>query len=220
MWHALRTELAYFRPWLFGGFGIAVGVSILFSLLIQIDDGPPDFVAVGIRSMFLIMAPMIVGFIVQTYRTEERRARLLLAGPLTPLQLAGVAVLLPIVLSGLGVLASALVLAGGSLVMGQFEFESVHIVGYVGGMMFMMLLLGLLIQESTAAYRQRRLRAAVIGWGGFVVAVLFLTAVGGAVVVLQGPNSWPTLHTGNLIVAVTAMVTTVALYTGRTDFTR
>ena len=64
MWHALRAELAYFRPWLLGALGIAVAVSTLVSVLIQIDGDAPDFATVGIRSMFLIMAPMIVGFIV------------------------------------------------------------------------------------------------------------------------------------------------------------
>jgi len=222
MWLALRTELAYFRPWLLGGLGLGAGVTMIVTVVFLAagKDGPPSHAAAGIRGMFLMMAPMIVGFIVQTYRSEERRARLLLAGPLTPRQLAGVTVLLPAVLFGIGVLAAALVMGAGYLVTGKLELESLHIVGYVGGLMLMGLMIGLLAQEATAAHRQRRLRAAAAGWAGFVVAVLFLAALSVAAFLLQGPLTWISLHLGNLIVAVTAMAASVALYAGRTDFTR
>ena len=33
MWHALKAELAYFRPWLLGGLGLAAGVVVLVSLI-------------------------------------------------------------------------------------------------------------------------------------------------------------------------------------------
>jgi hypothetical protein len=222
MWHALRAELAYSRPYLLGGLGLAVGVVVIVSLVFFAvgDDGPPSHAAAGIRGMFLMMAPVVVGFIVQAYRSEERRARLLLAGPLTPRQLAGVTVLLPVVLLGIGILGAGLVIGAGVVVSGKFDPESVHIVGYVGGMIFMMQMMGLLGQEATAAYRQRRVRVAVAGWTGFALAVLLLTALTATVIVFQGPLTWPSLHLGNLIVAVIAMVTTVVLYAGRTDFTR
>jgi hypothetical protein len=222
MWHALRAELAYFRPWLLGGMGLAVGIVIIVSVVFYAvgDDGPPSHAAAGIRGMFLIMAPMIVGFIIQTLRSEERRARLLLAGPLTPRQLAGVMVFLPAILFAIGVLAAALVISADALVTGKLALESLHIVGYVGGMMFMGMMIGLLVQESTAAHRQGRLRAAAAGWASFVVAMLFLASLTAAAVFLQGPMSWPSLHLGNLIVALATMVASVAMYTGRTDFTR
>lgn len=222
MWHALRAELAYFRPWLLGGMGLAVGVVVIVSVVFYAvgDDGPPSHAAAGIRGMFLIMAPMIVGFIIQTLRSEERRTRLLLAGPFTPRQLAGVMVLLPVILFAIGVLAAALVISADALVTGKLALESLHIVGYVGGMMFMGMMIGLLVQEATAAHRQRRLRAAAAGWASFVLAMLFLAALTAAAVFLQGPMSWPSLHLGNLIVALATMVASVSMYTGRTDFTR
>ena len=222
MWHALRAELAYSRPWLIGGMGLAVGVVIIVSLVFYAvgDDGPPSHVAAGLRGMFLIMAPMIVGFIAQSYRSDERRARLLLAGPLTPRQIAAASVILPVILFAMGVVAAALVIGVDTLITGKLAFEALHIVGYVGGMMFMGMMIGLLAQEATAAHRQRRPRAAAAAWACFVVAMLFLAALIVAVVFLQGPMSWPSLHLGNLIVAVVAMLATVALYGGRTDFTR
>jgi hypothetical protein len=222
MWNALRAELAYNKPWLLGGLGLAVGVVIIVSVVFFAvgEDGPPSHSAAGIRGMFLFMAPLIVGFIIQTYRSEERRIRLLLAGPLTPWQLAGVNVLLPIVLFAIGVLAAAVMLGIEYLGTGKLALESLHLVGYVGGMIFMGLMIGLLAQEATAAHRQQRHRAAVAGWAGLAVGVLLLAALTSAVVFIQGPWSWPFLHLGNLIVAVTAMVITVLLYAGRTDFTR
>ena len=85
MWHALRAELAYAQSYLFGGLGIAVGVVALVSGVFYAvgEDGPPAHAAAAIRGLLLIIAPMVVCFVVQAYRSEEHRARLLLAGPLT-----------------------------------------------------------------------------------------------------------------------------------------
>ena len=220
MWHALRAELAYSRPWLLGGLGLAAGVVIIVSVVFLAvgDDGPPSHAAAGIRGMFLIMAPMVVGFIAQAYRSEERRARLLLAGPLTPRQIAGAAVLLPVILFGIGVLGAGLVIGAGSLVTGKLELETLNIVGFVGGQMFAYVQMGLLAQEATAARGQRRLRAAAAGWAGFVLAVLLLAAL--YLALAQEFLSWIHLILGHLIVAVAAMVASVALYAGRNDFTR
>ena len=222
MWHALRAELAYSRPYLLGGLGLAAGVVVIVSVVFYAvgDDGPPSHAATGIRGMFLIMAPVIVGFIAQAFRSEERRARLLLSGPLTPRQIAGSMVLLPVVLLAIGVVAAALVIGVESLVTGRLALESLHIVGYVGGMLFMGTMIGLLVQEAAAAHRQRRRRAAAAGWVSFAVAMLLLAALTAAAVFLQGPMSWPGLHLGNLVVALATGVASVALYAGRTDFTR
>jgi hypothetical protein len=222
MWHALRAELAYFRPWLFGALGLAVGVVAMVSGIFYAvgDEGPPSHAAAGIRGMFLMMAPVILGFVIQALRGEERRTRLLLAGPLTPRQLAGVTVLIPVILFGIGVLGAALMLTVDFLVTGELALESVHIVGYVGGLILMMQMVGLVAQEAVAAHRQGRSRAAGAGWVSLVVAVLVLAALTTAAVILQGPLTWPSLHVGNLIVALVAMATGVALYSGRTDFTR
>ena len=107
---ALKTELEYFIPWLLGGLGIALFVVVLLSVLIRMfeeGEGPPSFVI----AIFPIIAGMVVAFIAQGYRVEERRARLLLAGPLTPRQLAAVTVLLPVCFTGAGTLAVAPMIA-------------------------------------------------------------------------------------------------------------
>lgn len=220
MWHALRAELAYFQPWLFGGLGIAVGVVIIVSVVFFLvgEEGPPSHAAAGIRGMFLIMAPVVVGFIAQSYRSEERRTRLLLAGPLTPLRIAGAMVLLPVILFGIGVVAAALVLGVEFLVNGRLELESLNIVAFVGGMIFAYAQMGLLAQEATAAHGQRRPRATVAGWACFVVAVLLLAALYLALALQL--LTWTHLILAHLIVAVPAMGASVGLCAGRTDFTR
>lgn len=222
MWHALRAELAYSRSYLLGGLGLGAGVVVIVSVVFFAvgDDGPPSHAAAGIRGMFMIMAPLITGFVVQALRTEERRARLFLAGPFTPRQVAGAMVLLPVILYGIGVLGAGLVMGAEALVSGKLELEALNMVGYVGGLIFMMVQMGLLAQEATAAHQQRRRRAAVAGWAGFVGAVLLLVTLSLAALVLQWPLTWISLHLGNLIVAVPAMFASVALYAGRTDFTR
>ncbi len=219
MWHALRAELAYCRPWLFGGLGIAAGVIVLISVVFHFaGEGPAPHAAAGLRGMFLIMAPMIVAFIVQGYRTEERRARLLLAGPLTPRQLAAVMVLLPVVLFGIGVPGAALVIGAELLITGSLELETLNMVGFVGGQFFTYAQLAFLVQEAVAAHGQRRRRAAVAGWVGFVVAVLLLAPL--YLVLAREIVTWAHLLLGHLVVALAAMAASVELYAGRTDFTR
>ena len=222
MWHALRAELAYYRSYLLGGLGLALGVVALVSVIFYAvgDDGPPSHAAAGIRGMFLMMAPLVVGFVAQGLRDEERRERLLLAAPLTPGQIAGAGVLMSVVLLAAGVLGAGLVLAVGALATGRLETESLNIVFYVGGIMFAILQIIPLVQEAVAARGQGRARAAALGWAGLALAVVLFALPTAAALAFQGPHTWPIMHLGNLLVALTAMVAGVALYTGRNDFTR
>ena len=220
MWRALRAELAYSRPFLLGGFGIAVGVVVLISIVFLTvgKEGPPAAIGSGLRGMFLIMAPIIVGYIAGGTLSQERRARLLLAGSATPRQLAAVAVLVPTALFGIGVVAAGLVVGAEALRAGRLNPEAVHLPAYVGAMMFAIGAVILAAQEAGAARRQRRVRAAVLGSAAFVVTVLMLAAL--FVVSLWGFIGWVTLVVGHLVVAALAMESAAALYAGRTDFTR
>jgi hypothetical protein len=212
MWHALRAELAYFRPWLLGGLGIAAGVGGLLIVIIWLvpdADGTPAF----LPEMFLILAGMVVSFIAQSYRWEERRSRLLLAGPLTPRQLAGVTVLLPACLVGLAALAALLKFGLFTLVTGKLELANLGFVGAFTGEFLGYAQMGPLAQEATAARRQRRGRAAIVGWAVFVGAVLMLAASMLFRNSIQG-------YLGQLVAVVGAMAAGAWLYAGRTDFTR
>ena len=212
MLHALRTDLAYFRPWLLGGLGIAAGVAAMLTVLMQlptVDADPPSWVP----AFFFIIAGMVVAFIAQSYRSEERRARLLLAGPLTPRQLAGVMVLLPACLVGLGALAGGLWLGVTSLITGPLEPAALPTLGVFTVQFLAYAQMGPLAQEATAARRQRRGRAAIAGWTVFVGAIFFLVASQFVLGSIYG-LLW------QLVVVVTAMVVSAALYQGRTDFTR
>lgn len=220
MWRVLKAELIYMRAFLLGGFAIAGGVVVIISVVFYAvgEEGPPSHAAAALRAMFLMMAPMIVGFIAQGLRSEERRARLLLSGPLTPSQLAGAAALLPFALCAIGILAAGVVLGCETLITGAFELESLSIAVYVGGLLFMMQQSGLLIQEAVAAFQQRRPRAATVGWTAFVVAVLIMTVLSlAAVFEMVG---WYHLNLGNLIGAFVAGIAAAVLYMQRTDFTK
>ena len=222
MWHALRAELAYYQSYLLGALGLATGVAILVSLIFYAvgDEGPPSHAAAGIRAMFLIMAPMIVGFVATGLRDEERRDRLLLAGPLSPRQIAGVRALMSLVLLAIGVLAAAAALAVGFLVSGRLELESLQIAGFVGALMFAILHIIPLVQETAAARSQRRPRAVAFGWAVVALAVVFFASLTLASFLFQGPQTWPSLQLGNLVIAGIAMAAGIALFGGRTDFTR
>ena len=220
MWHAFRSELAYQKAYLLGGLGLAAGVAALVSVVFYLigDEGPSGHAASGIRGMFFVMAPMIVGFIAQSFRFEERRTRLLLAGPVTPRQIAGASVLLTVALLGVSVLAAGLMVGLGVLFGSKLEPKGLQMIGYVGGLLFMMMQLGLLIQEAVAARRQGRVRAAIFAWAGVSVGALVMYALSfGAI---WGSVGWIPMNLWNLIVAAAAGAASVVLYGGRTDFTR
>lgn len=223
MWHALRAELAYSGLALLAGLGIAVGVVVIVSVVFIAvgEDGPPSSEVAFLPGMFLMMAPLLVGFVVQAFRNDERRSRLLLAGPLTPRQIAGASVLLPVVFLGVGLLSAGLVLGAGALFGRELNPESLYIVGFVGALIFAYVQMGLMIQEAVAAGGERRGRAAAAGWGGFAAAVVLLLALClAAALGWLGSLTWVYMILGHLIVAAAAMVATVELYAGRTDFTR
>jgi hypothetical protein len=165
------------------------------------------------------MAPVILGFVIQALRNEERRNRLLLATSLTPRQLAWVSALIPVIMYAIGILLAALMLALEALITGSLARESMHLVAFVGGMIFTGTLVGLLIQEAVAAHRQGRSRAAIAGWAVFGVVALVFASLQTASVVFQGPATWPLLHLGNLTLAAAALAATVGLAAGRSDFT-
>ena len=212
MWRALKTELVYFVPWLLGGFGIAAFVVVLLSVLIRFfetGEGPPMFVV----TMFPIIAGMVVAFVAQGYRVDERRARLLLAGPLTPRQLAGITVLLPPFFVALGALAAIPMAGLATLITGKFEPSDLRIVAGFAGQFWAYAQLGPLAQESTAARRQQRPAAAIIGWAVFVGAILVLAASQFFMHTIYG-------NFGFAMAALAAMGVAAALYQRRNDFTR
>jgi hypothetical protein len=214
MLRALRTELTYSLPWLLGGLGIATFVStllIVLTVFVNDSDGVPSFVV----GMFPIIAGMVVAFIVQSYRCEERRTRLLMAGRMTPRQLAGVLVTLPAVLVGIGGLYGGLWVAGTTLIVGTGALEgaTAPTLGIFSVQFWAYAQMGPLAQEASAAHRQKRGTAAVIGWTVFVGAILLLAA---SQIALQSVYGHMALFT----VIATAMAVAAVLYTGRTDFTR
>lgn len=212
MWHALKAELLYFRPWLFGGLGIASGIVLLMSVLMRFsgdDEGPPTFLV----AMFPIIAGMVVSFIAGSYRVEERRARLLLSGALTPRQLAWVTVLLPACFVGLSVLSLPPIVGVAILLAGKFEASDLPIAGSFALQFWAYAQLGPLAQESSAARRQERSRAGLLGWVVFA----------GVILVLASCQFFLRSTLGNLWQVTAILVSigvAVLLYRGRTDFTR
>ena len=212
MLRALRTEIVYSLPWLFGGLGIASFVVVLLSVLVRFfedGEGPPMFVV----AIFPFIAGMVVAFIAQGFRVDERRARMLLAGPLTPRELAGVTVLLPPTFMALGAIAAVPMIGLATLITGKFEPTDLRMAIGFGGQFWAYAQLGPLTQESTAAHRQHRSGAAFTGWAAFVAVILVLAAAQFFMHSILG-------HLGVATAIVLSMVVAWILYKGRTDFTR
>jgi len=213
MWHALRAELVYFRPWLLGGLAIAFGiVGIMLGLTLVPGvhiGGSEQFFWV----MFPIIAGMVVSFIAQGMRVEEHRSRLLLSGPLTPRQLAGVTVLLPVCLVGLGVFSGCVLVAAVATLTGDFGFADLRFVNLFALQFWAYAQLGPLAQESSAARRERRGSASLAGWAVFALAILVLAACNFLLESAVGQLC-------QLGVALIAMGVAWMLFQGRTDFSR
>lgn len=211
MWHALRTEIAYFNVWLLGGLGIATGIVTLISVLMRLDpdEGPPAFVVF----MFPLIAGMVVSFVAQGYRVEEHRARLLLAGPLTPRHLAAVTVLLPSCFAGICAAAGLPLMALGALIAGGFAPSSPQMVAGFAMQFLAYAQLGPLAQEASAARRQGRNRASLAGWAAFSAAILFLAAC-------QFFVQTAYARLGIIATILATMAVAARLYVRRTDFTR
>jgi hypothetical protein len=212
MLRALKTELEYSLPWMLGGLGIALFVVVLLSVLIRFfeeGEGPPAFVI----AIFPIIAGMVVAFIAQGYRCEERRTRLLLSGPLTPRQLVAVTVLLPICFTFFGTLAAIPMIALASLITVKFESSALPLIAGFAGQFWAYAQLGPLAQESTAARRQQRNIASTAGWAIFAGTILVLTVSQFFMRTVFG-------FVGIAGAAFAAMGFAAALFIRRTDFTR
>lgn len=213
MWLAIRAELAYFRPWLLGGLAIAfgvVGIMVVLMLLPDVSVGGPDkFFWV----MFPIIAGMVVSFIAQGMRAEEHRSRLLLSGPVTPRQLAGAVVLLPVCLVAMGVFSGVVLVAVVASLTGDFGLDDLRFVNLFALQFWAYAQLGPLAQESSSARRQRRGRAALAGWAVFALAILVLAA---SQFLLESQVS----QLAQLVAALSVMAAAWLLFQGRTDFTR
>ncbi len=212
MFHALKAELLYFRVWLIGALGIAVGITVMMQVLKWILND--QYAAPGfLTNMFVLIAVMVVAFIAQGTRSEEKRTRLLMAGSLTPGQIAGVTVLLPVCLMGVGMLLTALKIGLATLLTGHLDFEEVRITASFAGEFWASAQFGPLASEATAARRQRRSVAGGIGWAVFVGGILVLAGS------MMFRGSIPGLLC-LLTVLGASMVVAVWLFKGRTDFTR
>lgn len=213
MWHALRAELAYFRPWLLGGLGIATGIVILLSVILRIfnaGEGVPSF----LPGLFPILAGMVVAFIAQSFRHEEKRAHLLMSGSLTPTQLATVTALLPVCLVGFGALAVPAMIVLAYLLSAGSVFPLASVSGVMLGQFLIYAQIGPVVQEAVAAHQQGRTRAAIAGWAAQVLLVPLLIS---AYWLEDRPLVFIPSY---LAISMVLFAATVALYRGRTDFSR
>jgi hypothetical protein len=216
MWHALRAELTYFRTPLLFAWAIALGVALLVNGLTFVADTekqPDTVLTVGLPGIFFVIAAMVVAFIAQGTRGDERRMRLLLMGSLTPVHLGLILVVLPAALIALGVVLGFSLLVLATTIVGDLRAEPILMVSGVASQMVTVVQMGPLAQESTAARRQKRTAQAALGWTIFVVAI-FLMAL------FQTFEGTTPGFIGNLTLAAALMTISAWMFCRRTDFTR
>lgn len=213
MWHALRAELAYARPWMLGALGIASAVCLFVSIVFVLGGGPDQPIAAGLRGFFFVLSGMVVGYIVAGYRGEERRTRLLMAGPLSPKQLAWLNPTLTLLLFAIGVGAAGVLVAVEALIMQGLHAETWHFLNGQVATLLAVVQLGPLAHAAILARRERRQTSSVVGWSCFLVLVFVLA--------LSQLRLGTAISSATLVaVALIAYFVSVALYMGRTDFTK
>jgi ABC-type transport system involved in multi-copper enzyme maturation permease subunit len=173
VWHLVSVTLRYYRRWLVSAWAMALAIAVMVRVLTSLNRGGEEQgLAFLLASLFLVVASMVVGIIVQATESSEKRARLLMTLPVTRGQLAGAQVLAPLAVLALGVVAgSAATLAGTLLGVPTADSRPfplpLFIAGQTGFYMFFPTLM-----PAIGAYWQRGRRRAALGIG-FLLALGF-----------------------------------------------
>lgn len=116
MWQLVSLTLRYYRRWLLSAWGLALAIAVTVQVLTWLNrDGEAPRLAFLLAGLFLVVASMVVGIMIQVTEASEKRGRLLMALPVTRDQLALAQVVSPLAVLALGVIAGGAVTLVGTL---------------------------------------------------------------------------------------------------------
>ncbi len=172
MWRLIEASIRYHAPALAVAWAVAIGVAGLIHGLRWIAEGWPGLGLTGfLAGLFLAVASMVVGFIVQGIEKEEKRTRLHMQLPFTRLQVALARVAVPLLLLAVGVAAGiAVAVAAGRAGAAPRGLSAAHTLLVLGAQFAFYLQIPALLVEA-GHLRERRGAAAA-------AAVWLLTALG------------------------------------------
>lgn len=166
MWRLVEATIRYHLPALVIAWTIALGVAGLIHALRWFADGKAELGLTGfLGGLFLAVASMVVGFVVQGIEKEEKRTRLHVGLPFTPLQVAVARVAAPLVLLAAGVVAGI----GFAAITGMLGsvpggVRSMHTLPVIGAQFAFYLQIPTLLIEAGHLRERRGLFAAASVW--------------------------------------------------------
>jgi ABC-type transport system involved in multi-copper enzyme maturation permease subunit len=156
---------------------MALAIAVMVQILTMLNrSGEAPRLAFLLAGLFLVIASMVVGIMIQATESSEKRARLLMTLPVTRDQLASAQVLAPLAVLALGVVAgSAATLAGTLLGVPAADSRPFPLPLFIAGQTGFYMYFPTLMPEMGANWKSGRRRAA-LGIGLLlVVGFSFLT---------------------------------------------
>jgi ABC-type transport system involved in multi-copper enzyme maturation permease subunit len=116
VWQLVNLTLRYYRRWLVSAWAMAIAIAVMVRILTALNRGGREpGLAFLLGGLFLVIASMIVGIMIQATESSEKRVRLLMTLPVRRDQLALAEVVAPLAVLALGVVAGGVVTLAGTL---------------------------------------------------------------------------------------------------------
>ena len=161
MWQLVKVTLRYYRRWLASAWGMALAIAVTVQILTWLNrDSEAPRLAFLLAGLFLVIASMVVGIMIQATECSEKRARLLMTLPVTRDQLALNRVLAPLAMLALGVVAGGAVTLVGTLV-GAGESRPFPLPLFIAGQTGFYMYFPTLMPEMGRYWNDGRRRAAL-----------------------------------------------------------
>jgi hypothetical protein len=169
VWQLVSVTLRYYRRWLASAWALALAIAVMVQILTMLNrSGEAPRLAFLLGGLFLVIASMVVGIMIQATESSEKRGRLLMTLPVTSDQLALTQVLAPLAVLALGVVAGGAVTLAGTLVGAGTESRPFPLPLFIAGQTGFYMYFPSLMPEMGAYWNSGRRRAA-LGLGFLLV---------------------------------------------------
>jgi len=176
VWQLVSLTLRYYRRWLASAWGMALAIAVMVQILTSLNrSGDAPRLAFLLAGLFLVLASMVVGIMIQATDSSEKRARLLMTLPVTRDQLALAQVLSPLAVLALGVVAGGTVTLVGTMLGVASEARPFPLPLFIAGQTGFYMYFPTLMPEMGAYWNSGRRRAALVIGFLLVLGFSFLT---------------------------------------------
>jgi len=162
VWQLVNLTLRYYRRWLASAWGLALAIAVTVQILTWLNrDSDAPRLAFLLAGLFLVIASMVVGIMIQATESSEKRARLLMTLPVTRDHFALAQVLAPLAVLALGVVAGGAVTLVGTLLGAGTESRPFPLPLFIAGQTGFYMYFPTLMPAIDAHWKSGRRRAAL-----------------------------------------------------------